>query len=75
MLKVFSTTPCLWPKNLINFQWTANRIIESGDMCKQLAQPISLFIFFSILLGIIALMILDDDQFKQLTPGITYEIL
>lgn len=45
-------------------------------MCKQLAQPISLFIFFSILLlGIIALMVLDDDQFKQLTPGITYEIL
>lgn len=44
-------------------------------MCKQLAQPISLFIFFSILLGIIALMILNDGQFKQLTPGITYEIL
>lgn len=44
-------------------------------MCRQLAQPISLFIFFSILLGVIALMILDDDQFKQLTPGITYEIL
>ena len=57
------------------FQWTANRIIESGNMCKQLAQPISLFVFFSILLGIIALMILDDDQFKQLTLGITYEIL